>query len=278
MRLGQLARVVALKPKELISFLEEKGINNYTHANSKLSQEDESFILDHFGKKLEKPEEVIEIKKTTSHPPDIPSASVEDIPVKEELADAAEEASVPVNKETEPEASPSSNSEVIEEDKSEVEEVEEVELIKAPKIELPGLKVVGKIELPEPPKKETTEKAEDTEASNEKNRRRKPGDRNRKTGTRRNQDPDYNPIKEKREREKRRKERKLEEQKKKEKQKKAQHYYGKVAPQQAKSNPKKKPVQPASYSQVVLENEKKEKQNIKKGNVLVRLWRWLNTY
>ena len=150
----------------------------------------------------------------------------------------------------------------------------------APKIELPGLKVVGKIDLPEPIKKEVPQKTEESEASEEKEKsqRKRSGDRNRKTGKRRNQDPDYNPIKEKREREKRRKERELAQQKKKEKQKKAQHYYGKVAPQQAKSNPKKKPSQPSSYSQVVLENEQRENQGNKKGNVLVRLWKWLNTY
>ena len=73
MRLGQLARVIALKPKELISFLEEKGISSYTHANSKLSQEDESFILGHFGKTAEIHVEEVAVKEPAITPLTEPS-------------------------------------------------------------------------------------------------------------------------------------------------------------------------------------------------------------
>ena len=50
---------------------------------------------------------------------------------------------------------------------NEITEEKEVELIKAPKVELSGLKVLGKIDLPEPKKKETTPETVDAEPSPE---------------------------------------------------------------------------------------------------------------
>ncbi len=280
MRLGQLARVVALKPKELIILLEQQGINNYSHANAKISKEDEAYVLNHFGKNEEEVQEtgapietLIPAEKKIDLTPDIKHVTLNE--------DVLERNEVSIDDPEKP------NPEILisNDDNQVIQEAEQIEknieLIKAPKVELPGLKVVGKIELPEPPSKEEKKEEEvqrekNTESFGKENRRY--DDRSRRKGKKQRTDPNYNPVKAKRDRESKQLEKQRAKQKKKEKQKKAEHYFVKVAPQQAKAKKKKKPTAPASYSQVVMEKEAIEKRNNKKGSFFSRLWKWLNTY
>lgn len=101
------------------------------------------------------------------------------------------------------------------------------EVIKAPKIELPGLRVLGKIELPEKKKKEP-EKAPEEAASTQENRarpisrnpRRQVAPRDRK-----------NPIALAREREEQEKRKAEAEKRELEKQRRAEHYLKRLKPQ-----------------------------------------------
>lgn len=101
------------------------------------------------------------------------------------------------------------------------------EVIKAPKIELPGLRVVGKIELPEKKKKEPEKAQEDQVPSPEnrpkpvsRNPRRQPPPRDRQ-----------NPIALAREREEREKRMRENEAREREKQRRAEYYQKRLKPQ-----------------------------------------------
>jgi hypothetical protein len=118
---------------------------------------------------------------------------------------------------------------------AEEELIQKPEVIKAPKIELSGLKVVGKIELPEPKKKEPKDEepkiqAEDSpvEDVSPNRERRKPLRRTDENRPQLNQRSVKNPIALQREREEAEAKKKREEELKRLKEKKTQHYYSKV--------------------------------------------------
>lgn len=93
-----------------------------------------------------------------------------------------------------------------------------VEVIRVSKVELQGLKVLGKIDLPEPRKK-----AEPTPAEQQ------PEQQTRKEFQKRREQRDWkNPLEAKRQQEARDKERKKKEQAEKQKEKRTSHYYSKV--------------------------------------------------
>jgi hypothetical protein len=128
MRLGQLARKLEIRPAEIVEFLALKGIVIEENANSRVEDDHVTAIQKHFN-----------------------PASLNE--VVNEAADKKEpEALKPiVVLET---ALPEIEDEV--RDSHEVEdpgEKPDVELIKAPKVELSGLKILGKIDLPEAKKK-----------------------------------------------------------------------------------------------------------------------------
>jgi hypothetical protein len=101
------------------------------------------------------------------------------------------------------------------------------EVIKAPKIELPGLRVVGKIELPEKKKKEAEKPSEEPAAPQES--RPKPLSRNpRRESPPRNR---HNPVALAREREEQEKRRREAEAREREKQRKAEYYQKRLKPQ-----------------------------------------------
>jgi len=102
------------------------------------------------------------------------------------------------------------------------------EVIKAPKIELPGLRVVGKIELPEKKKKEA-EKAAEEPVPPPQESRPKPLSRNpRRESPPRNR---HNPVALAREREEQEKKRREAEAREREKQRKAEYYQKRLKPQ-----------------------------------------------
>jgi len=103
------------------------------------------------------------------------------------------------------------------------------EVIKAPKVELPGLRVLGKIELPEKKKKETENPPEETLPPQESRSRPLPVSRN----PRRQSPPRdrQNPIAQAREREEQEKKRREAEARERDKQRKAEYYQKRLKPQ-----------------------------------------------
>jgi len=186
MRLGQLARKFEVSPKEIISYLKETGsTQDSLHHNSKLNEQTETLLAKHFNyveqrsedaseeieQKLTEPE-VVELEQSTEATqseldPPLPEAKLKDLEKNEEVV--KDEV---VNEEV-----------VIETDRLlELLESEEpsidlskITLIKAPKKQLTGLKVVGKIELPGPkPKPIEKSESQAKEPKPEKSARRQP--------------------------------------------------------------------------------------------------------
>jgi hypothetical protein len=132
MRLAQLARKASLKTSEIVNFLASKNITIEDNANTKIDEVQVKIILVHFAPHLlelpttvleqpeevfiAKPESIIEVENV--EPPIIDELPTISTITREELID-----SLP-------------------------------DIIRAPKVELSGLKVIGKIELPEKVKTE----------------------------------------------------------------------------------------------------------------------------
>ncbi|MBY0435148.1 MAG: hypothetical protein K2U26_13655, partial [Cyclobacteriaceae bacterium] len=124
MRLGQLARKLEISTDKIVDFLASRQITIDPGANTRLEPDHEMLILQKFAPELlELPQEKIE----------------------EEIV---EESVTPIAVAPEPASEPMETTPL-------TQQPDELpELIKAPKVELPGLKVIGKIELPEKKKKE----------------------------------------------------------------------------------------------------------------------------
>lgn len=146
MRLGQLARKLALRPVEIVGFLAARDIQIENGSNTKLAEAHVDLILEQFapnGADLSRLEEEMDVPE---------SATAENATVSEVSntpGDAAGE--------------------------NKVNDEKTVELIRAPKVELSGLKVVGKIDLPEPKKKvpfnESTPQEEPPKSASESTKR-----------------------------------------------------------------------------------------------------------
>jgi hypothetical protein len=131
MRLGQLARKLSLSQAEVVEFLSRKNIQIEADSNARISDEQTTLVIQHFNPSLL----LVEVEK------EIVVAEII-TPVLE--AEKSEEIRHEESREIPAEITPS---------QTEITE-EKIELIKASKAELPGLKVLGKIELPETKKKE----------------------------------------------------------------------------------------------------------------------------
>lgn len=205
MRLGQLARKLAVIPAEIVDFLAANNIRIDENTNTRLEHEQLIRVVKHFA-----------------------PARIEEFitPAADETQDIVEpvqqiEAVIPEVIEPEPVVTTPDIQQamaVIEESNSvpDVEEEQKIEVIKAPKVELAGLKVLGKIELPQPKKKEpkletgaeSTEQATATPdaesksfSSTRKEGRRKPHPKSDQSSDYRNKRPRKNPIALQRERE-----------------------------------------------------------------------------
>lgn len=144
MRLGQLARKLALRPDEIVEFLFSKNITIAEGSNTRLEDAHLALIIQRFA-----PNMLTELTKAEDVPDlPVPIVEVQTVPspkiISEEIS-ATEEVAFVHDSKVEPAAS------TPEEEK---EEEVSVELIKAPKVELSGLKVLGKIDLPDLKKKE----------------------------------------------------------------------------------------------------------------------------
>jgi hypothetical protein len=211
MRLGQLARKLALRPSQIVDFLASKEIFPEEGSNAKLSDEITQRIVLHFA-----PERLRELMSVEENTDEVIPETVE---AKEALSQQKEEVKLIVEEQPLIELAA---------------EQEKPEVIKAPKVELSGLKVLGKIDLPEPKKKpevpETTDSEVETNeiiTAKEKKPRRSEG---KEYAQRRAsyQRPERNPIAEERERKAREEEEKRKAKLEREKEKRTQYYLKRV--------------------------------------------------
>jgi hypothetical protein len=208
MRLGQLARKLEIRPIDIVDFLAKQNITIEDGTNTKIEDEHTALVFQHFAPTMSLMEATSTDVQPTSQ--QVPLPPTEELVLPENNTPAA-----PTRFETAPQ--------------SEVPEV-----IKASKIELSGLKIVGKIDLPEPKNKlpeDTAEKPaipseEPKEARREK---QKPnGSRSRRSF--------QNPIALQREQEALEAQKKREEELRRQKEKRTQNYLKKVkTPQPTKA-------------------------------------------
>jgi hypothetical protein len=261
MRLGQLARKLALRPSQIVDYLAAQQIFPEEGSNARLSDEvTERIVLQFAPARLN---EIMAVEDKNREPILTPTPvqeepvliKEENITISEEKIAAVEVSSSPINE---------ANS--------------EIEVIKAPKVELSGLKVLGKIELPEPKKKvalmdETTEATKDEEEKipmeEKKIRRAEPRVRPQQRKENYSPRPERNPIALEREKKAREEAEKRKEKLEREKEKRAQYYFQRV-----------KSGQPTKAAKIV--SEPTESYTLKEERPAPKTWlgkflRWLNT-
>lgn len=270
MRLAQLARKIGITQSEIVNVLSGKGLEISENGNSKLSEEEVELIYAHFNIESEQDtplSDAVETPQTIEEP-----VAAEEEESKEAQTDIAEVEQPKVDdneiaaglKEESTSDEPDSAKHLTSTDPGPSdEEIEaEKEVIRAKKVKLEGIKVLGKIELPEP--KEKLEE-EPKEPKKEKLLKKKTDKRNKRKSKGRKQLSYSEKIKREEEqalREKKKKERRIKEKKKK-------HYFEKVQPKVA-AKPKKKTTQ----KKVKNTTPKRVKPQYK--NPIRKFWAWLN--
>ena len=150
MRLGQIKRIYGIEAAKVVSFLSEKNVEISKHPNSKVTDEQLLWVLDEF--KSETPEVKVKEKSAEGKIAEVKQESIEDKPYKTEKKTEpklGEIIEIPKEKKTKKKEVPSEKNEG------------EIEVIRAPKIEIEGVKVLGKIDLPEPKEEEIKEISEE---------------------------------------------------------------------------------------------------------------------
>ena len=196
MRLGQLARKLELRPAEIVEFLATKNILIDDDANSKVDENYVALVFRQFA-----PDKEVE---------NIPDADIPTVSVQDDLHSDEKTPDEVVA----PEVTPANE-----------EPPERNEVIKAAKVELSGLKVLGKIDLPEPKKKQTDTLEENSEP--ETLPREFKGEK-RNQNYKKTQRSAKNPIALQREREALEEQKKREEESQLKKEKRTQNYLKKV--------------------------------------------------
>lgn len=206
MRLGQLARKLSLRPAEIVEFLAKKNIHIEEGANTRIEDELVNLIHQEFAPGVN----IVELEPL----PATTEAITPETTIPQAPEPVIHQAEIPV------------------EMPSEVTPVEDTanDVIKAPKIALSGLKVLGKIELPEVRKKDTPDDlAPKEEVSPEPLKTREPERANqRRRDPRPHTRTPKNPIALQREKEAQEEQRKRKEKSEQEKEKRKQNYYKKV--------------------------------------------------
>ena len=146
MRLGQVKRTHNIETSKIVSFLNKKGIEISSHPNSKLTDDQLKMVLDEFKTEEEVVEEVVAevVKKEDILVEEAPKAKKK-TPAKKKKESKPEVGDVIEIKEEKPKK------------KKTEDEDEDIEVIRAPKQEVEGLKVLGKIDIPKPKVVEKTE-------------------------------------------------------------------------------------------------------------------------
>ncbi len=212
MRLGQLARKLAIRPSEIAEFLASKHIQIEEGSNTRLEDDHVAMIMKEFA--LSANAELAAELDFNEDPDDGDSRLLETkTDEKERYSDEKLIAEI---------SSPAGS---VQEEKPAV--------IKAAKVELPGLKVVGKIDFPEPKKKEPSADAappEEQPPAREEEKKRRWEDRKTSLSRKERSVPreTKNPIALQREREAMEAEKKRGADAELEKEKRTQHYLRKV--------------------------------------------------
>lgn len=215
MRLGQLARKLSLRPSQIVDFLAENNITTEEGSNTRISDKHTELVVLHFA-----PESLEEIMKPVVE--ETNSIETETV-VEEEQVPEITELEIKIE---EPIASVEQS----------VEQQSEPEVIRVQKIELSGLKVLGKIDLPEPKKKEPKVEGE-ASSTEDKTERKGRNQRGKQPRTERDQRTWRNPLEAQRKREARELEEKRIAELEREKERKKSHYESKV--KQQTQRPKK---------------------------------------
>ncbi len=246
MRLFQLAREVSKTSKEIIDFLHSQGINRYSGSNSKMDDEHVQMILHQF-----KPESFSSYEKN-------------DPVYLEDRAREPEEQGTEVSAKLEPQSEKKSDQGNIQPGS------EEAEVIRAPKIKLQGVKVVGKIELPEKPlrKRETKPDEGSLEMDSKPDHTKR---KSKKSSALQKSNRSLSFL-EKQKREERKREKQKKDRLKKEREKKRIHYQKNVQFKILPAQPKKK-----------LRSSEKREESLSHRNItptyknpIKRFWAWLN--
>lgn len=150
MRLGQLSRKINISHTQIIEFLNSKNQPDIEGKNSKLTVDQIVMVTSKFIKIT--PEDAADSTVSTSI-----SSEFEGPPLQIAELNGLKEDIYPIKEEPGDKVEPGDTERQFE------ETINEPILIKAPKIELAGLKIVGKIDLPEPKQAEVNEEQhEDT--------------------------------------------------------------------------------------------------------------------
>lgn len=280
MRLGQLARQLEITPGEIVNYFTQQGIEINPHPNSKLDETLEQEVLKHFQLQNEasvaipeppenqevaaeiQPAMLLTVELQSTSP-----ATTEELPdtaVEMEMGEHPESEDVSIAYAEEPEAERAESRDA----------PDEPEVIKAPKIALRGLKVVGKIELPEEPRKKPAAEREESEQDAPKNPKENHSRvirHHRNNGRKKLTEEERETIRLKNKQEKaKRLQREAEKQKRLEEQRlkaqKTAHYQEKIA-RTKQASKKKKKSQPAAFSDPRPQPK----------TILGRFWCWLNT-
>lgn len=264
MRLLQLARKLGVTQSDITEILLKNNIQ-IEGSNAKIDEESVGLIMKHFGKTddthpqedtqeievAEKPEPTEKVEEDITPKikvtPDVPKIEI----TEEEMAGGDEEQLANTKKPT------------------------ETEVIRAKKIKLEGIKVLGKIELPEPVKKE--KKEEETEAPEKSLAERKTRQPRESRGRDKGRKPyrkqkKAETFEQKQKRLEREALKKKKEKEKKLKKKKKQYYEQTIKAEQQKPVTKSK----KKKKKTVVEPVQKKKKVVYHKNPIKRLWAWLN--
>ncbi|MEM7552445.1 MAG: hypothetical protein AAF363_22370 [Bacteroidota bacterium] len=317
MRLGQLSRKLVKKPSEIVDFLFEQGIFIDQNSNAKVSEEALEAVFAHFdpeGLYSEQPQrssipetDSQEIEITTHEPISeekeelfekveltAQGNELEENHENEKIEHSEIEQKVQIDQVIIPEIKDEALEEKVEltvsqileqEDQSSESDFDEQNesnvIIKPEKVSLPGLKVLGKIDIPEPkPKQEKMEETSEDEQSKDKRKPRGNRSSNR-NDKRQAKEVDFET---KRKREEKKYERQKKALEKKKKEQKRRFYEEQVKSKlvstpkkvtkvknQEKIEPAEKPIlKPKSVYKAVKQPEKAK-------NVFQKFWKWLNT-
>ena len=258
MRLGQLSRQLEVSSDKIVKVLADnfREVNN--HPNIKITEEELAFLVVHFSPS----------QTESNDDKDAPLSEL--IEEKIEIESESESEPSAQEKKNVPEFVESLRPQIITLEEEFNAQKEDLESYKAEKVELEGLKVVGKIELPEPPirKEKPTTGTENKEEESEeiKSFKRKP----RRNGNRK---PRLNPIEYQRQKEERQAEKRKEQEEKRKKELKKKHYETQVKSKQQPVKKKKKR-HAATLEKPRIETLKPSP--VKSSNPLKRFWLWLN--
>jgi hypothetical protein len=237
MRLAQLARKVGRTQSDIVTFLAINKVTILEESNTRIEEAHALLVTQHFAPAL-----LNTLVKIEEH---------------------LEEAEIPTSENL---IEPTSKIEISETpfhiENATVEQVEPeatIELIKAPKIELQGLKVIGKIDLPETKKKQVEETKEIKTQPNL--------SRNRVANIERK--PYKNPIELKREREAEEKELRIKEQAAYQKEIRTQRYLTKVR------KPTDIYMEPKERIHAVSVSRAEQKKTVRSTSIISRLLRWM---